>query len=1072
MRRGFNDRQEGLVMTEAMNMSSEFFRNAASHPESTAITCISGDVAQAITYGELASEVAAAMRHFGADGVASGSCVAYSVRDSVSDLVNFIALTALGVGIFPVAAANGVERSVLDRLGISKLVADHDDLRAAALAKVAAWHRHPRSRSNREAQDELPDCSGRPWIVRSSSGTTGSPKTFVTSHDDGVSRRQRYFAAVPNRNRGFYSFTPIRFGAARQRHFYELSRGNSVYFMEEQGALEAKIGNINLHGIANLYCVPMYLELLCDQARRKGVRGDARLFPHEPLLEATSSPVTSELREKVEQTVSSCLVNCYAVSEVGHISSTIGLGDFASGSSDIGLPLEGIEVGILDDAGQPMPTGEIGQMAVRFTDYEGSVVYLDESGARISPMRDGWFITGDLGRLVEGGRMVFMGRADDLIIFNGMNIFPSEIERSALSVPGVRDACAFGVPSRVHHLIPHVAIIPDPGFDEQAFMQSMRAKLGPRSPVRSVVVPEFPRNAMGKVLRAQLAEVLDSRLLSEAVVSRCDPGGPATCSGDWWTPRTRIAIDVSIPKAFDAAGYGDWAQTMIERRSWLPEGQSSPVPLLEGDERTFMESLVVLSCAIFNLGGIPVFQDQVALSVSRAQDGHGRLRLDLEFPFIDFIPASAYKLVFTRARDFCHWMAVNRATQKGLDALFEAMETKMIGPLRKLVPASKSTMPVLNVAKGLGIPFTHLGLGIYQLGWGSKGRRLDGSRSGLDSAIGAKLSQNKVATADLLRMAGLPAPVHGVASDEQQAIALAGRIGFPLVVKPVDMDRGEGVSVDIGDAKALSSAFSVARDASKSRKVIVERQVPGVCHRLFVAGGKLLYGVKRLPISVRGDGSRTVRQLVADEVDAQARMAPWRRSGMLPLDELALDALHSAGLSPDSIPGESVLAPLRRIESTEWGGVDEEVTHGIHPDNLAAAIEATRLLGLDFAGVDIISPDISRSWVENGAIINEVNFSPLLGGGEISRSHIGELLDDIVEGDGRIPVDRFNDGEAAANGRARYLGEGARCFYVDGERTVDHAGREIAMPFGEVERRIRALLLRPDVDAIVVCVPD
>lgn len=219
--------------------------------------------------------------------------------------------------------------------------------------------------------------------------------------------------------------------AARHRYFHELSRGASVYFLEESDALEKKVEKVNRHGIANIYCVPMYLELLSDQARRMSARGDSSmLFPHAPLLEATSSPVSPGLRKRVEESISPCLVNCYALSEVGHISSTLDLKEFDPDGSDVGRPLDGIDVGIFDEAGLPVRPGDVGQIAVRFTAYEGAVLYLDESGAWVSPMRGEWFFTGDLGRMAPGGKLIFMGRADDLIIFNGINVFPNEIERS------------------------------------------------------------------------------------------------------------------------------------------------------------------------------------------------------------------------------------------------------------------------------------------------------------------------------------------------------------------------------------------------------------------------------------------------------------------------------------------------------------------------------------------------------------------------------------------------------------------------------------------------------------------
>lgn len=95
------------------------------------------------------------------------------------------------------------------------------------------------------------------------------------------------------------------------------------------------------------------------------------------------------------------------------------------------------------------------------------------------------------------------------------------------------------------------------------------------------------------------------------------------------------------------------------------------------------------------------------------------------------------------------------------------------------------------------------------------------------------------------------------------------------------------------------------------------------------------------------------------------------------------------------------------------GGVDEDVSHCIYPANLDIALRAVELFRLQVAGVDIITPDIARPWFENGAIINEVNFAPLSGGGEISRQHIPTFLHRLLGGNGRIPVEVFVGGSAA-----------------------------------------------------------
>ena len=130
------------------------------------------------------------------------------------------------------------------------------------------------------------------------------------------------------------------------------------------------------------------------------------------------------------------------------------------------------------------------------------------------------------------------------------------------------------------------------------------------------------------------------------------------------------------------------------------------------------------------------------------------------------------------------------------------------------------------------------------------------------------MSQSKALSVRALHLAGLPAPVHEVVTSLDAARSVAERLGWPVVVKPVDLDRGEGVSVDV-DAARLEPAFEEALRLSPAKHVIVERQVEGVCHRLFMAHGRLLYAVKRLPMSVEGDGVTDIAGLVEAELARQ-----------------------------------------------------------------------------------------------------------------------------------------------------------------------------------------------------------
>ena len=550
---------------------------------------------------------------------------------------------------------------------------------------------------------------------------------------------------------------------------------------------------------------------------------------------------------------------------------------------------------------------------------------------------------------------------------------------------------------------------------------------------------------------------------------------PQASIGDLLTDRLRVSVSLRLPVPRGPEGeyYGRWFAVLSGAQSAVEGVELACTEPVDDDARPFLRFFLQTLRLFCELGRLPVFDVPRLASVSypAGSPRPGEVELELELPLFPSVPESSYRIAIDAAAGLCGSMATVPPTPENVRRVFDAVAERLIEPLRKRVPGGDSTIPVLRVAHAMGIPFMHLGQGVYQLGWGRRARRLERGSTGLDSAMGAKLAQNKAASASILRTAGLPVPVHVVTRSEARALEAVDRLGFPLVVKPADRDRGEGVSVDIMDRDAARRAYIHAHRQSKTGQVLVERQAAGTCHRLFIADGQLLYAVKRLPLSVTGDGRHTVAELVARAIAVQDGRAPWNRVPIQPIDDKALAALARAGLSAQSRPAVGERAPLRRIESTADGGIDEDVSTQVHPDNVAAAVTAAAVLGLHVAGVDIISPDIARPWHENGAIINEVNYSPLLGGGEISRAAIPRFLARFIEGDGRIPVEFFETEDDARARQARYRQDGLGCHVITATTTLDADGNPLAMPVHDARLRLKALLCRPDVDAIVACVP-
>ena len=420
------------------------------------------------------------------------------------------------------------------------------------------------------------------------------------------------------------------------------------------------------------------------------------------------------------------------------------------------------------------------------------------------------------------------------------------------------------------------------------------------------------------------------------------------------------------------------------------------------------------------------------------------LRCEISEPMLDCMPRIVHETAYELSAEAAAWCMRNPVS----DAKVVEFHTRFEDMVKKGKPPLElgggSTLPVLQTARSMGIPFFHLGRGIYQLGLGSKARHLDRSHGAGDSFVGVMLAGDKAAAARLLKARGLPVPAHEMVVTKEAAVSAAAALGFPVVVKPLDANRGEGVTVDLDSPTAVATAFEKAKTATRSRVVLVEKQVAGVCHRLFIVKGQLLYAVKRLPIHVTGDGKQTLAQLVKAGAARDLKQPFWLRSGMATVDDAALAALKARGHPPEAIPPRGARVFLRPIESTAWGGIDEDATANVHPLNLAAAVAAAETFGLEVAGVDMITTDLSVPWTESGAAINEVNGGPLLGGAAISLSHVPRFLEIYLGGRGLIGFDTVDAGTGLDVLRARQdemLARGIRCWIVFDDAAIDHEGR-------------------------------
>lgn len=171
----------------------------------------------------------------------------------------------------------------------------------------------------------------------------------------------------------------------------------------------------------------------------------------------------------------------------------------------VGRPYDGVGLRILDDDGRDVPVGEEGELWVRTPALEAGTAAGAQLSDRMSP--DGWFRSGDIGRLDDEGFLWLSGRVSDMINRGGLKVHPGEIEEVLRLSPAVDDCAVVGAPDDRLGEVPWAFVVPAPGadVDEADLVARCREQLAPyKVPTRFVAVAELPRSEIGKVLRRQL----------------------------------------------------------------------------------------------------------------------------------------------------------------------------------------------------------------------------------------------------------------------------------------------------------------------------------------------------------------------------------------------------------------------------------------------------------------------------------------------------------------------------------------------------------------------------------------
>ncbi len=247
----------------------------------------------------------------------------------------------------------------------------------------------------------------------------------------------------------------------------------------------------------------LYVRMLAEPSLTKQATSKMRLFL------AGSAPLLLETFNSWQERTGHTILERYGMSETTMLTSNPYLpkdGERRGGT--VGFPLPGVQLRVQDDSGQNLPTNEIGGIQVKGPNIFKGYWRMPEKTAE-EFTADGFFKTGDVGKIDERGYVTIVGRSKDLIISGGYNVYPAEIESTINDMPGVAESAVIGVPHpdfgevgvAVLILKPNATLTPD------AVIADLKAKLANfKIPKRCYVLPELPRNTMGKVQKNVLRE--------------------------------------------------------------------------------------------------------------------------------------------------------------------------------------------------------------------------------------------------------------------------------------------------------------------------------------------------------------------------------------------------------------------------------------------------------------------------------------------------------------------------------------------------------------------------------------
>ena len=296
--------------------------------------------------------------------------------------------------------------------------------------------------------------------------------------------------------------------------------------------------------------------------------------------------------------------------------------------------------------------------------------------------------------------------------------------------------------------------------------------------------------------------------------------------------------------------------------------------------------------------------------------------------------------------------------------------------IRERVRLGPSTGSIVEEAVARDIPWIRLGTNsLVQLGYGINQMRFQATITCKTSSIAVDIACNKEQTKRMLDLASIPVANGGICVDEEDLEETIKKIGYPIVIKPLDGNHGKGASINVQKWEDAVEGLAYAK--KYSHRVIVEKFITGYDFRVLVIDNKLVAAAKREPAHVKGDGKQNIQQLI-DETNLDPKRGYGHENVLtqIDVDRDTTDLLEKLNYTLETVPKKGEVVYLKSTANLSTGGTSIDVTDMMHPENIFLCERISRVIGLDICGVDIMAENLTQPLKENGGCILEVNAAP------------------------------------------------------------------------------------------------